>query len=366
MTPTFVADDRLVRLRNDDGEWRIWKRWESAAPAGLGPGYVFAFRTPPGRYFVLDSKDADGTVNDPRYGGLGCFGMHVARRNGQADPANYSWDVTGRHRAATRSGFGAGDLRILDGPGVSRRSKRRAICLDVEVDLFDGEAFSAGLPLVTVRYEYVLFSNRLNVTVTMTTGPGAHVGSPAFVKEPKLVCHGLAPSIHPGAHFREAEVFDARSQRLLRRSLADLPDPTKSTIQIGASRRARLRWHDRRSGSYFNIVARAVRDDGERVAWEGMGAGLDLWARRSNDRERLEPCEPDEDYCLQGPPDGTTLTRQWEVAKWEDRPETGVMLHGWEGGSGYPDCRCCYRRFGPAGETYRNFLSFALNRGWAV
>jgi hypothetical protein len=36
------------------------------------------------------------------------------------------------------------------------------------------------------------------------------------------------------------------------------------------------------------------------------------------------------------------------------------MLHAWEGGSGYPDCRCCFRRFGPAGETFRVALEFTL------
>jgi hypothetical protein len=40
------------------------------------------------------------------------------------------------------------------------------------------------------------------------------------------------------------------------------------------------------------------------------------------------------------------------------------MLHAWEGGSGYPDCRCCYRRFGPEGESFAVSLCFSYRDGW--
>ena len=110
----------------------------------------------------------------------------------------------------------------------------------------------------------------------------------------------------------------------------------------------------------LEVHAEAIGDGDVRQPWENAPFGLDQWAVLSNAREQLEPCEPNEAYCLQGP--GKTLTRQWEVARWgsagrnslppADKPQNGVMLHASEGGSGYPDCRCCYRRFGEAGESF--------------
>jgi hypothetical protein len=42
------------------------------------------------------------------------------------------------------------------------------------------------------------------------------------------------------------------------------------------------------------------------------------------------------------------------------------MLHAWEGGSGYRDCRCCFRRFGPEGETFEAYLCYSYRDGWKL
>jgi hypothetical protein len=191
------------------------------------------------------------------------------------------------------------------------------------------------------------------------------------VKEPKLVCHALSGTEDGSACYRNVDIMDRDGGVLTELDIWSLPSPTRRTQQIGHDRRAALRFGDPKQPSLpFRILAEALADGGGRAHWDGASYGFDCWAVLSNQRERLEPCRHDEDYCLQGPPNGTTLTRQWEVARWASRgrnsrppagkPQVGVMLHAWEGGSGYPDCRCCYRRFGPAGETFRVFLTYVL------
>ncbi len=72
---------------------------------------------------------------------------------------------------------------------------------------------------------------------------------------------------------------------------------------------------------------------------------------------------------------GSTLSRKWEATRWASagagsppmngRPHVGVMLHAWEGGSGYPDCRNCYVPVVP-GNTYQAFMCFSFDTGWVV
>jgi hypothetical protein len=95
--------------------------------------------------------------------------------------------LTGRHHAATRGGYGVGDGRVVEGLRRTTVAGRRAILLGIEVDFFDGECWP-NRPLVTVRYDYVFWAAQVSCQVTVTTWPGARAGSPAFVKEPKLVC----------------------------------------------------------------------------------------------------------------------------------------------------------------------------------
>jgi hypothetical protein len=89
---------------------------------------------------------------------------------------------------------------------------------------------------------------------------------------------------------------------------------------------------------------------------------MDAWAQAANSRAVFEP-SPCSAYCRQGP--GSTLTRQWEVAKRGTEPCVEVMLHAWEGGSGVPDCLCCARSFVP-GEARTSFLSVSDGAGWQL
>jgi hypothetical protein len=376
-TPAFAEDGNAIVVTNGDGSWTIRKRHDQATKAaGPGPGYITKLELPDGTVIVDDPEDADGTVNDPRYGGLGCFGMHVARKNDffrTLQVENYTWDVTGRHHAATRGGYGAGEGRIVDGPRRETVAGRRAVLLAIAVDFYDGESWP-NRPLVTVRYEYIFWAKLVRCHVTVATGPGAHAGSPAFVKEPKVVCHSLG-SERGGPLYRYVDVFRRDGSLIERFDIWALPDPTAKTKQWGYNERARVRFDDPDRGNhYFNIVAEALGPEDEPEDWEGSAFGLDRWAQLSNAREQLEPCNEHQRYCLQGP--DATLTRQWETARWAagaagtepqpGRPQTGIMLHAWEGGSGYPDCRCAFRRFGPRGETFRIYLCYSYGDGWMV
>ena len=377
--PAFVEDEHAIEVTNGDGTWTVRKRHaQGTRAAGPGPGYVTKFQRPDGTIIVEDPLDADGTVNDPRYGGLGCFGMHLARQNEwfrSLQVPNYSWDVTGRHHAPTRDGYGAGEGRVVDAPRRAAVAGRRAVVLGIEVDFFDGESWPSRKPIVTVRYDYVFWAARARCDVTITTGPGARAGSPAFVKEPKLVCHSLGSEDARGPLYRYVDVYRRDGSLIERFDTWVLPDPTLKTKQWGYNERARVLFDDPDHGNhYFNIVAQALGPDGEREDWEGSGFGLDRWAQLSNGREQLEACGDRQAYCRQGPE--ATLTRQWETARWASgaagtkpergRPQTGIMLHAWEGGSGYPDCRCCYRRFGPKGEAFRIYLCYSYGDGWVV
>lgn len=370
------AGQRLI-FWNEAGAWSIWKTftWNAGRTACVGPGYIGRVRAPDGT-LVLDDfypratpLPTWGTINDPVNGGLGCFGFHVARRNGQPDPVNYTWDVTGRHEARSRSGYGVSAAKTVRAPRRLGSGSDERVEAAFEVSFTDGEAAGAGLPLATVRYEYAFFRRLVTCGVAVSTGPGAGVGNPAFVKEPKLVCHALGTTAPGSPVYRTLEVLSAEGASLAKADVWSLPSPGVKTLQIPHDRRARCRFADPRLPHLvLEILADAPTAAGAHEPWEGSTEGLDRWAVAANGREQLEPCEPDEAYCLQGP--GRTLTRQWELARWASagrnsppppaKPQTGVMLHAWEGGSGYPDCRCCFRRFGPAGETYRAFLAYSL------
>jgi hypothetical protein len=370
------ADPRFI-FWNELGAWSVWKRftWSADRAASVGPGYIGRVRAHDGTLVVDDfyaRKSAPqtwGTINDPVNGGLGCFGFHVARRNGQPNPVNYTWDVTGRHEAVSRGGYGVSAARVSRGPRLVGAGAAQTVEASLEVDLTDGEAYGAGVPLATVRYDYVVRAREVVCTVAVTTGRGAEVGSPAFVKEPKFVCHALGATASGSPQYRTLDVLNRDGQRLVTADLWSLPSPNVKTQQLGHDGRARCRFADPNLPELgIDVLAEALAPTGAREPWEGSQWGLDRWAVVSNEREHLEPCEPDEAYCLQGP--RRTLTRQWEVARWAsagrntppppDRPQTGVMLHAWEGGSGYADCRCCFRRFGAAGESFRASLAFTL------
>jgi hypothetical protein len=362
--PRWYETNNRIVLVNDDGEWSLWRSFTHIAGGGhVGPGYIGHYKDAGGRILVDDTVHQVKTLNDPVSGGLGAFGLEVAQRNEwfPRQPYNYCWDITERMdgRPGTPAphvqGFGVlgfdvlAPPRRLEGPGD-------AVYLACATRLG-----AHGVHLVTVRRDYEVrkSSVRCRTRIRVET---AFRGW--FVKEPKIVAHSLGPPV-AGRPYTTLDVFDAPGNRLLRRDLTTLSDPNVKTQQIGQDGRWRCRFQAGDDTRDFNVVAEAANvATWDAESWEGGNGGLDLWAARSNGREPLERCEDDEAYCLQGP--GGTLTRQWESARWRDpaRPQVGVMFHGWEGGSGYPDCRCTYRAVVP-GEVYEVRTRYSLGAGWA-
>jgi hypothetical protein len=359
----YETDDR-IGLVNDDGEWSLWRTFAhiAAGRRHVGPGYIAHYKHRSGRVLVDDTVHSVRTLNNPVSGGLGAFGMAVAQRNEwfPREPYNYCWDITERmdgRAGAPRphvQGFGVLGFDITSGPRrVGDRGERVALACRTRLG-------AHGVHLVTVLRDYELRNSSLRCR-TRVRVEAAFAGW--FAKEPKLVAHSIGPPIaeKPYTH---VEVFDALGNTLLQRDLRTLPDPTVKTLQIGHDGRWRCRFRVEDEAWDLNVVAEAAGLEAwDAEYWEGANGGLDLWAVRSNGREPLELCEADEAYCLQGL--GRTLTRQWECARWTDgaRPQVGVMLHGWEGGSGYPDCRCTYRA-GVPGEAYEVRTRYSLGPGW--
>jgi len=326
------------------------------------PGYISEYRHPSDRVLVDDTLHQTRTLNDPVSGGLGAFGVAVAQRNEwfPREPSNYCWDITERmdgRPGAPRphvQGFGVLGFEVttrprrLGGPG-------QAVYLACST-----KVGAHGAHLVTVLREYEVRRSSLRCRTRIRLESAA---AGWFVKEPKLVAHSIGPP-PGGPPYTHLEVLDYLGKQLLRRDLTTLPNPTVKTQQIGQDARWRCRFQTPEHQWDMNVVAEAASvDTWDAERWEGANGGFDLWAVRSNTREPLEPCQDDEAYCLQGP--GRTLTRQWESTRWKDpgRPQVGVMFHGWEGGTGYPDCRCTYRA-AVAGEVYEVRLRYSLGDGW--
>ena len=179
------AGDRLI-VWNEVGTWQIWKRftWSADRTRCIGPGYIGRVRANDGTLVVDDfyarggSEATWGTINDPQNGGLGCFGFHVARRNGQTNPVNYSWDVTGRHQASARGGYGVWAVRLVRKPAVVAAGDSQAVEVGFEVDFTDGEAAAAKLPLVTVRYDWSFGSASSAAASPSPPGPARRPAHP--------------------------------------------------------------------------------------------------------------------------------------------------------------------------------------------
>jgi hypothetical protein len=255
-------------------------------------------------------------INDPRFGGIGCFGVHIARRN-EFFPSRldlFTWDLTERMSAPDHGGY-----------GVSESTADT-------VFLSDGESFPR--PLLAVRRETEEAGEgfRMRVTVEVLWDGS---GNRLYFKEPKLVAHGMRG-------YRFIECRDANGQSLgPRHDFKLLADPTRHTIQFRRPERATVRL----TGASPPVTLAFDR------------SGWDAWA---NDADPTEPLADGKPYCLQGPPTGR-LSRAWESAHWPGKNAAGVMFHAWEGGTGYSDCLSAFRPAVP-GARY----AVALTTTWGT
>ena len=353
MVALLINDEKQVRFANDDGEWSILKN-HFTSPNGqkwAGPGYIYRFKetkTPQQRLWVEDLNQPGGTsINDPDYGGLGCFGIQWARNFGETIE---KWDLNGR-MDGTVDGFGVSGTEIITEPYVAESGIGY---FAIVVSFRDGWTD----PLLKVTYDYEFHDSQVALYTTVETGPPAGPGA-TYVKEPKFVA-SVAPQ--GGPDFEEVKLFNRAGGLIATYDLSQIKDPGKSTIQLAQNARARARFGKATAqgsiGKTFNLIA----GDGHVFLgdWEGGVNGLDAWAVDANNLPRLS--EEGESYCLN--PAGN-LKRRWEIAKRGTSPKTNLMFHSWEGGFGYPDCEKAARTYIP-GMEYRNYFRWSLGTGWTI
>ncbi len=347
--PSFSAVDGGYVLSGDAGEFTVYSDFFDHDGLQAGPGYVARWIAPGGAALVDGLAAGFISANDPAIGGIGIPAWHHFRANGEEDIWNRGWEVNPRRPAPC----GVSASRVLDGPRVDRYGNVRA---SLEIDLSDLDG-----PVMSVRYDYIVEERCLRAWITFTHRWDGS-GFPAFLKEPKLTV-GLT------ARFERVELYDPDGRRLRTYDLTALRDPARHTFQLRHEARARACFQP----GDVNVVACAadpqryaadgrVSRYGARRPWFGSGRGLDGWAEAANGREIFEQTNT-RPYCLQGP--GGTLSRNWEIAKREDAP-VSLMLHGWEGGTGLPDCLACARAFGRENERWTAYLCVSLGDGWRL
>jgi hypothetical protein len=286
-------------------------------------GHVRLWRDPTGRILADNRHPGFVSANDPAFGGIGAVAWHHYRANGEPDIWRRGWEI---NPLQTQFVFPQPPSPVT----LDRHGRARVSVVTDYVDLYG--------PVMRTRHSYVVGPNALKVWVTVKqTWPGD--GFAASLKEPKIVV-GLV------GHYRTASVFAAAGTPVVY-DLARLHDPAVHTQQLREQSRLRVR---------FDPGAVVVSAGTARGRWTPSRLGLDGWAQASNDRPRLGSGAA---YCLQGP--GSTLTRNWEIVKRGLAP-TALLLHGWEGGTGLPDCLNCARAFGPAGESWTNVVTITRER----
>lgn len=379
--PTFVDYGDRIAFANDDGSHIVWKQATSdpATERVVGPGYIgrVIWRAADGT--ISGKRPCDGfvdpsvTVNDPSIQGIGIVGWHHYRDlPGEANIWNKGWDFGGHH-VAGGDPFGVRDAQVIVAPYVDGSANIRASFL---VNFVDRYSAAEGKRVACVRYDYIVEPSDVKCWATFTEFPdGFDSGPKPFLKEPKYAVGIGGASYVP----RTLIVFDAANGAITSIDLDGDPrlqDPTHGTIQVPNGPRCRLAFTD--GGNYLNVVARAcsalsyaadgkATNYGLRTAWAGAGQGIDQFAVDANGRAHFDDsvCAA---YCLQGAAgaDGKpTLSRKWEVAKRGNDARVEVMLHGWEGGSGLPDCLCAARAF-KVGNSWVNYFSVSRDAGWVV
>ena len=207
-------DDRLV-LSNEAGDWLVWKElaWSADGQRVVGPGYVARLDRRDGLPPLVDDFRAPGSINDPRFGGLGAFGWHHARAGGGV------WDLHGRLDSARNGGFGVARAYVVEPPALAADGVGSA---GVRVEFRDGWQD----PVMAVTYRYLVGSRIVICIVDAEQCWQENGHGQAFVKEPKLVT-AVAPA------YPLVDVYGSGGEVLRRIELGNLSEPWLETAQIG-------------------------------------------------------------------------------------------------------------------------------------
>lgn len=364
------SDVSSVVFTNGDGEWTIFKRCLGTDVAGAG--YIARFVSRLGYVVSNDYQEGGaGELNNPEHGGIGTFGLELARGEGPRD-WNNTWHLSMRR-------CGPWGITRWSVPAVGFLSDGSAY-YHQDVWLSDGWA-----ELFRIRYRWRFRRTGVDLhgLVRSLCNQGrqqcASPLGPAYVKEPKLVVvlNGQASE----ERFRHMSTFTDTGRFLARSESAHDDECSyagfnarKETGHCFHEARERVRWDYRDDGQggcnvttrlCFNAVIRSVSGPWED---ETSRAGLEGWAYDAAEQPRagVEGCVTIDGQVVDSP--AQENARNWEyavLAEAEGEPYRGsmVMAKGWDGCRNSLDATSLYRKLEPG--AYGFFLSLSLGSGWA-
>lgn len=412
------ASHDYVKFTNQDGEWWFSRRCQGTDISGVG--YIVRYVSRGGWLATSDILQGGyGDLNDPAHGGIGAFGLELARGAG----ADRVWENT-QHMSLRRCGING----VTSWTGAQYGVGKNAGYYDQDVWLG-----TADVPkLLRVRYRWRIDPSdvRLYGAVDVEAGStprGAASSTPAdgayYAKEPKLdvVLNGQATPT-PYAHF---STFDSAGRWLSedtsshdRECSYGGTNVRQGTGHCFAASRERVRWDYEPSPSggcsatrpCFNAVLRALPASAvngysllehKPVAWESVGAaavrprpanltlpppgtrppgqadpsgnlpqGFDAWAQ---DASREPSAGPASDGCntIEGQnvvSPAQENARNWEFGGTRDASGDGyantiAIFKAWDGCKGLYDATSLFRQLQP-NRSYGWFMSLSLGAGW--
>lgn len=338
------ASPQVVRIRdganavtftNADGEWTIFKRCLGTDVAGVG--YIARYVSRHGYVVSNDYREGgSGELNNPDRGGIGTFGLELARGAGAR-----TWNTTW-HLSMRRCGpFG---VTHWSRPAVGRAQDDSAFYRQT---VWLGDGWTDRLLRIVYRWRFRRTGVDLYGRVTSLCGPCRSSLGAAFVKEPKLVValNGQAAaerfshfSTFTGAGRSIAEPAGSRDDEC---SYAGW-NARKETGHCFDEERERVRWDyadepggrcDETSRACFNAAFRSHARAVER--WES-GSGLEGWAHAAaaDQPAGSAACETMDGVTVHSP--AQENARTWEYAALAPAPgepfsASMVMAKGWDG-----------------------------------
>lgn len=259
---------------------------------------------------------------DPRHGGIGAFGVHIARP---------PFPEKGREfeRARHVENLREGNWGVIRSDTVRDGDFFRA-----ETELGD----EIRRPLINVKIRW-RFRGPVSTAIFDVTTLDAIRG--LYAKEPKI---GVSALVGRGTKF---VVRDSKRRLIRERAFVNMSDPRKKTLQITEDNRRHVAitgtWGTAHiTGGGLPLTSLGV------FGAEDSRYGLAKWRREAADAPKISSRDSDKAYCWCG-----KLRASWEVIAWPDR--TGILMHGWTGGVGFHDCVCAYRLVRP-GLRFRYYL----------
>jgi hypothetical protein len=406
---TASGDANVTVLTNDVGRFFIARRCitsvgggdPNGAGASIGPGYIY-------RMDVANKEVLAPEKSGQPQTGLGAFQLDMFRAQDRGDAYGGFHTLQGNICRGDPNGIffsaGAGvvpqdDFRDDAGGGPHSTTY---IWLHYTVDLADQH----GVVLARVQYQYRFYSKLVQLWTrviecpngcnTATVAPAAGVAPPStypYVKMPRFA-EVVAGSRDMVSHYTSITCSAADGTVLATAHNISNPQGGTSGNHCSDPRRDYVTLHGDGTVPDLKIVGRAYPADpfapgSDWTPWEPAagacdGAGMDKWAIMV----KPAPCgdgRPSGNAAGDGPQGSNSgclasVSNDGDARNWEmlgddrtggassyklatngaDAVGRGVYMKGWDDGNGPPTCPGLYDRFGPTGEQWANYFSYAL------